>query len=97
VQITQRFDEHWLDCGTCTRFGWKVTYVLLGLGGIIESARNMHARPDRPLVVKCAFDRWNKRISFASARNCSYELLRNRVRLFGHVLTLKAYHPYCLA
>ncbi|KAG1811488.1 uncharacterized protein BJ212DRAFT_1448435 [Suillus subaureus] len=39
----------------------------------------MHARPDRPLVVKCAFDRWNKRISFASARNCSYELLRNRV------------------
>ncbi|KAG0699912.1 hypothetical protein DFH29DRAFT_808256 [Suillus ampliporus] len=39
----------------------------------------MHTRPDRPLVVKCAFDRWNKRISFASARNCSYELLRNRV------------------
>lgn len=39
----------------------------------------MQARPDRPLVVKCAFDRWNKRISFASARNCSYELLRNRV------------------
>ncbi|KAG2110370.1 uncharacterized protein F5147DRAFT_690339 [Suillus discolor] len=39
----------------------------------------MHVRPDRPLVVKCAFDRWNKRISFASARNCSYELLRNRV------------------
>ncbi|KAG1728086.1 hypothetical protein EDB19DRAFT_168367 [Suillus lakei] len=39
----------------------------------------MHPRPDRPLVVKCAFDRWNKRISFASARNCSYELLRNRV------------------
>ncbi|KAG1780931.1 hypothetical protein EV702DRAFT_1250482 [Suillus placidus] len=39
----------------------------------------MLARPDRPLVVKCAFDRWNKRISFASARNCSYQLLRNRV------------------
>ncbi|KAG1723842.1 uncharacterized protein EDB91DRAFT_1166836 [Suillus paluster] len=39
----------------------------------------MHTRPDRPLVVKCAFDRWNKRISFASARNCSYELLRSRV------------------
>lgn len=40
----------------------------------------MHGRPERPLLVKCTFDRWNKRISFASARNCSYDLLRNRVR-----------------
>ncbi|KAG6335268.1 hypothetical protein ID866_3824 [Astraeus odoratus] len=39
----------------------------------------MQGRPDRPLLVKCAFDRWNKRISFASAKNCSYELLRKRV------------------
>ncbi|KIJ20721.1 hypothetical protein PAXINDRAFT_174193 [Paxillus involutus ATCC 200175] len=39
----------------------------------------MCARPDRPLVVKCTFDRWNKRISFASARNCSYDLLRNKI------------------
>ncbi|KAF9221473.1 hypothetical protein BS17DRAFT_785470 [Gyrodon lividus] len=39
----------------------------------------MYARPDRPLVVKCTFDRWNKRISFASARNCSYDLLRNKI------------------
>ncbi|KAH7913852.1 hypothetical protein BJ138DRAFT_1145144 [Hygrophoropsis aurantiaca] len=39
----------------------------------------MHNRPDRPLVVKCTFDRWNKRITFSSARNCSYDLLRNKV------------------
>ncbi|KAL4078724.1 hypothetical protein V8B97DRAFT_1933072 [Scleroderma yunnanense] len=39
----------------------------------------MHGRPDRSLLVKCAFDRWNKRISFASARNCSYDLLRKRI------------------
>ncbi|TFK51852.1 hypothetical protein OE88DRAFT_1718587 [Heliocybe sulcata] len=37
------------------------------------------SRPDRTLVVKCTFDRWNKRITFSSARNCSYGLLRNRV------------------
>ncbi|KAH7881774.1 hypothetical protein F5I97DRAFT_1945578 [Phlebopus sp. FC_14] len=39
----------------------------------------MYARPDRPLVVKCNFDRWNKRITFTSARNCSYELLRSKI------------------
>ncbi|KAF8311396.1 hypothetical protein DL93DRAFT_2061136 [Clavulina sp. PMI_390] len=36
-------------------------------------------RPDRPLVVKCSFDRSLRRITFASARNCTYLLLRNRV------------------
>lgn len=39
----------------------------------------MYVRPDRPLVVKCTFDRWNKHISFASAKNCSYDLLKNKV------------------
>ncbi|KAF7977582.1 hypothetical protein HWV62_3170 [Athelia sp. TMB] len=39
----------------------------------------MNNRPDRPLVVKCTFDRWNKRITFSSARNCSYDLLKNKV------------------
>ncbi|KAI6126476.1 hypothetical protein EV401DRAFT_2148272 [Pisolithus croceorrhizus] len=39
----------------------------------------MHSRPDKPLLVKCTFDGWNKRISFASARNCSYDLLRERI------------------
>ncbi|KAK7025051.1 hypothetical protein R3P38DRAFT_2708071 [Favolaschia claudopus] len=34
---------------------------------------------DRELVVKCTFDRWNKRITFKSARNCSYDVLRHRV------------------
>ncbi|KAJ7210554.1 hypothetical protein GGX14DRAFT_451130 [Mycena pura] len=40
---------------------------------------HMDRRPDRPLVVKCTFDRWNKRITFSSARNCSYDLLRHKV------------------
>jgi hypothetical protein len=39
----------------------------------------MNGRPDRPLVVKCTFDRWNKKITFSSARNCSYDLLKNKV------------------
>ncbi|KAJ7734533.1 hypothetical protein B0H14DRAFT_2995705 [Mycena olivaceomarginata] len=34
---------------------------------------------DRELVVKCTFDRWKKRITFGSARNCSYDVLRHRV------------------
>ncbi|GJJ13355.1 hypothetical protein Clacol_007607 [Clathrus columnatus] len=33
------------------------------------------ARPDKQLVVKCTFDQRMKRITFASSRNCSYELL----------------------
>ncbi|KDQ13057.1 hypothetical protein BOTBODRAFT_33932 [Botryobasidium botryosum FD-172 SS1] len=36
-------------------------------------------RPDRPLVIKCAFDRSLRRITFASAQNCSYNLMRSRV------------------
>ena len=39
----------------------------------------MSIRPDRPLVVKATFDRYNKRITFSSARNCSYNLLRQKV------------------
>ncbi|KAF8216818.1 hypothetical protein K438DRAFT_1703930 [Mycena galopus ATCC 62051] len=39
----------------------------------------MDKRPDRTLVVKCTFDRSNKRITFDSARNCSYDVLRHRV------------------
>ncbi|KAJ6519119.1 hypothetical protein C8R45DRAFT_950302 [Mycena sanguinolenta] len=39
----------------------------------------MDKRPDRQLVVKCTFDRSNKRITFDSARNCSYDILRHRV------------------
>ncbi|KAF8519029.1 hypothetical protein BU17DRAFT_48255 [Hysterangium stoloniferum] len=36
-------------------------------------------RPDKPLVIKCTFDQRMKRITFASSRNCSYDLLRARV------------------
>ncbi|KAL1696785.1 hypothetical protein GGG16DRAFT_85260 [Schizophyllum commune] len=39
----------------------------------------MQDRPDKPLVVKCAFDTWHKRISFNSARNCTYNVLRRKV------------------
>nr|GAT46432.1 predicted protein [Mycena chlorophos] len=39
----------------------------------------MNQRPERPLVVKCQFDGSSKRITFTSARNCSYDLLRHRV------------------
>ncbi|TFK39910.1 hypothetical protein BDQ12DRAFT_649491 [Crucibulum laeve] len=39
----------------------------------------MYSRPDRPLVVKCTFDKWQKKITFSSARNCTYNLLRDKV------------------
>ncbi|PFH51867.1 hypothetical protein AMATHDRAFT_84931 [Amanita thiersii Skay4041] len=35
--------------------------------------------PDKPLIIRCAFNRKNKKISFHSARNCTYSLLRARV------------------
>ncbi|EIN09598.1 hypothetical protein PUNSTDRAFT_86034 [Punctularia strigosozonata HHB-11173 SS5] len=47
--------------------------------GSSKDHESILARPDRPLVVKCTFDKWNKRISFSSARNCSYHLLRSKV------------------
>ncbi|KAF5355357.1 hypothetical protein D9758_006112 [Tetrapyrgos nigripes] len=36
-------------------------------------------RPDKPLVVKCTYDRYNKRITFSSARNCTYSILKHKV------------------
>ncbi|KAJ3516934.1 hypothetical protein NLJ89_g803 [Agrocybe chaxingu] len=39
----------------------------------------MYSPPDKPLIVKCTFDKWHKRINFSSARNCSYDLLRSKV------------------
>ncbi|KAF9454221.1 hypothetical protein P691DRAFT_692748, partial [Macrolepiota fuliginosa MF-IS2] len=39
----------------------------------------MNGCPDRPLLVKCSFNGRHKRISFQSARNCNYDLLRHKV------------------
>ncbi|RDB23655.1 hypothetical protein Hypma_009170 [Hypsizygus marmoreus] len=39
----------------------------------------MYNRPDRPLIVKCSLDTWNKKITFSSARNCTFEVLRHKV------------------
>lgn len=39
----------------------------------------MYSPPDKPLIVKCTYDRWHKRINFNSARNCSYDVLRHKV------------------
>ena len=46
----------------------------------------MYSPPDKPLIVKCTFDKWHKRITFNSARNCSYEVLRHKVLFFDHLL-----------
>ncbi|KAG8806243.1 hypothetical protein FRC19_007364, partial [Serendipita sp. 401] len=43
--------------------------------GVVSSSQ----RPDKPLIVKCTFDRSMRRITFSSAQNCSFELLRTRV------------------
>lgn len=37
------------------------------------------SRPDRGIVVKCAFDKARKKISFNSSRNCTFEELRRKV------------------
>ncbi|EKM81668.1 hypothetical protein AGABI1DRAFT_54553 [Agaricus bisporus var. burnettii JB137-S8] len=39
----------------------------------------MNACPDKPLLVRCAFNGRSKRITFQSARNCNYDLLRRKV------------------
>ncbi|KAG6833242.1 hypothetical protein H0H87_009863 [Tephrocybe sp. NHM501043] len=39
----------------------------------------MNNRTSRQLVVKCSLDSWNKKITFDSARNCTYDLLRQKV------------------
>ena len=44
------------------------------------------AELDSPLIVKCTFDRWHKRITFSSARNCSHEVLRHKVLSFDYLL-----------
>ncbi|KAI8996601.1 hypothetical protein BD414DRAFT_478498 [Trametes punicea] len=37
-------------------------------------------RPDKPLVVKCAYeDRGNKKITFSNARSCTYDNLRKQI------------------
>ena len=46
----------------------------------------MYSPPDKPLIVKCTFDKWHKRITFNSARNCSYEVLRQKVFFFDYLL-----------
>ena len=48
-------------------------------GPFAKSINEMNNRPDKPLVVKCTFDRSSKKISFSSARNCSYDLLKTKV------------------
>ncbi|EIM86861.1 uncharacterized protein STEHIDRAFT_97694 [Stereum hirsutum FP-91666 SS1] len=35
-------------------------------------------KPDKPLVVKCALNNRNKKVTFESARNCTYDILRQR-------------------
>ncbi|PVF94534.1 hypothetical protein CPB86DRAFT_808508 [Serendipita vermifera] len=43
------------------------------------SYTSSQGRPDKQLIVKCTFDRSMRRITFASAQNCSFDLLRTRV------------------
>jgi hypothetical protein len=35
--------------------------------------------PDKPLVVKCKFNSWTQKLSFRSARNCTYDMLQEKV------------------
>jgi hypothetical protein len=71
------------ECDRDTRFGETAQTQLRS--SILPSSRpplaknSMNDRPDRPLVVKCTHERKSKKISFASARNCTYELLKQKV------------------
>ena len=57
---------------------------------------SMYNRPDRPLIVKCTFDRWNKRITFSSARNCTYDLLRHKAILPSHSIISTISNYWCI-
>jgi hypothetical protein len=41
----------------------------------------MSDRPDKPLVVKCDYNTRRQKLSFTSARFCSYERLKEKVLL----------------
>ena len=42
----------------------------------------MPDRPDKPLVVKCDYNTRRQKLSFTSARYCSYERLKEKVLPF---------------
>lgn len=46
----------------------------------VSDHNRSETRPDKALVVKCAYDEAVRKITFSSTRTCSYELLRQRVR-----------------
>ncbi|KAI0333845.1 hypothetical protein GY45DRAFT_1296185 [Cubamyces sp. BRFM 1775] len=49
-------------------------------------------RPEKPLVVKCVYDeRGSKKISFPSARSCSYDNLRRQIET-GFALESRQFH-----
>ncbi|KAF4569913.1 hypothetical protein EYR40_008893 [Pleurotus pulmonarius] len=49
----------------------------------------MHTRPDRTLVVKCFLEQSrNKRITFPSARTCTYQALRDKACTFNQGFSL---------
>ena len=61
----------------------QAKYPYLGWMSFSDVGSTASTRPDRPLIVKATFDRYNKRITFSSARNCSYDLLRSKVSIFA--------------
>ncbi|KAE9399946.1 hypothetical protein BT96DRAFT_820052 [Gymnopus androsaceus JB14] len=50
--------------------------------------------PDRPLVVRCAFDQESKTMSFSSAQNCTYDHLRNKIEQCFSLSTLAFFIEY---
>lgn len=55
-----------------------------------SSSLNGHDKPDKPLIVKCALtgNSRSKKVTFESARNCSIEILRQRVTSPFHPLVM---------
>ncbi|KZT59440.1 hypothetical protein CALCODRAFT_450060 [Calocera cornea HHB12733] len=45
----------------------------------LSSQSSAWDRPDRPLVVKCSYNRSMRRVTFASAVDCSFDVLRAKV------------------
>ncbi|OSX64438.1 hypothetical protein POSPLADRAFT_1138078 [Postia placenta MAD-698-R-SB12] len=45
----------------------------------VSDHNRSETRPDKALVVKCAYDEAVRKITFSSTRTCSYELLRQRI------------------
>jgi hypothetical protein len=73
-------------CGPVGEHNRISTAQVLMLQRALGRSKMTMPEPDRPLVVKCTFDKSHKKIIFQSVRNCSYDVLKRKVIAQYHVV-----------